>query len=731
MKKHLFLLAAVVVLYCAWTVSPVLAHAIFLHSNPAPNAVLASSPAQVEIYFSETLQPGLSSIAVYDSNGAVVDLGDVRVDPNDATRLTVSLRSLSDGVYTVSWKVVSATDGHFTTGSFPFAVGNVNSSDLAAVQPTSTASLPFSALLAKWLLLAALAVLAGRGCFEALVWNPALKATGDELTPEVRQPAIWDTLYQLGWIAVLVSSVVGLLSEAGQATGSELAWPWARETGLLLTESRLGVIWLVRLGLVLLGVWFVRSRPVAWKAWAGFAVSLALLFTVSLSSHAATEAHPVLPVLADWLHLLGMSFWFGGLAYLFTGLRELQRVSGVLRTRLTALSISRFSIMALFSVGVIGLTGLYAASLRVGTLDALETSLYGHVLFIKQGFVVALLLLAAINLLFISPRLKRDRIGNAGNVPLVMNFEKIVRAEIILACFLLLTVSLLTYLPPAKVNPPSSDLTAAVDNDDLRMEITISPGRVGQNTFTLHVLSNGQPLQSAKEILLRFTPGQSNIPPSEVQLIGQGNGDFVTKGSYVSLPGNWQIQAVVRRADKFDSYANFNFAISSPGSDNPDAATPKIVGGLLLLDGLLFGLLMLSTVKTPFLRLGAGALPAFLLVILGVITFMTPPAATNGQANPVLPDARSVAAGQALFSNYCVPCHGETGKGDGPLGLTLNPRPADLTYHAIAGIHTDAQLFEWISNGFPGSRMPAFKARLSDTDRWNLVNFIRTLAPKK
>ncbi len=75
-------------------------------------------------------------------------------------------------------------------------------------------------------------------------------------------------------------------------------------------------------------------------------------------------------------------------------------------------------------------------------------------------------------------------------------------------------------------------------------------------------------------------------------------------------------------------------------------------------------------------------------------------------------------------------CHGPTGKGDGPLGLTLVPRPADLTIHAVPGVHTDGQLYEWITNGFPGSAMPAWRNSLSDTDRWNLVNFIRTMAPK-
>ena len=62
------------------------------------------------------------------------------------------------------------------------------------------------------------------------------------------------------------------------------------------------------------------------------------------------------------------------------------------------------------------------------------------------------------------------------------------------------------------------------------------------------------------------------------------------------------------------------------------------------------------------------------------------------------------------------------------MGLTLNPRPADLTLHAVPGVHTDGTLWNWITNGYPGSVMPAFKSVLSDNDRWNLVNYIRTLA---
>lgn len=105
----------VVVLYSAWTVTTVYAHALLLRSTPQANAVLEKSPVQVELFFSEPLESNLSSIKVYDSNNLQVDVSDVRVDPSTPNRMTVSLRSLVDGIYTVTWKVVSSIDGHQTT----------------------------------------------------------------------------------------------------------------------------------------------------------------------------------------------------------------------------------------------------------------------------------------------------------------------------------------------------------------------------------------------------------------------------------------------------------------------------------------------------------------------------------------------------------------------------------------------------------------------------------------
>jgi mono/diheme cytochrome c family protein len=47
----------------------------------------------------------------------------------------------------------------------------------------------------------------------------------------------------------------------------------------------------------------------------------------------------------------------------------------------------------------------------------------------------------------------------------------------------------------------------------------------------------------------------------------------------------------------------------------------------------------------------------------------------------------------------------------------------------VPGVHSDAQLFEWITNGYPESPMPAFGQALAEAERWHLVNYIRTLVP--
>ncbi len=110
---------------------------------------------------------------------------------------------------------------------------------------------------------------------------------------------------------------------------------------------------------------------------------------------------------------------------------------------------------------------------------------------------------------------------------------------------------------------------------------------------------------------------------------------------------------------------------------------------------------------------------------------MTMPAdsATNGELpdNPIPTSDDSLATGALLYEQNCLVCHGPQGRGDGPAGLALNPPPADLSIHTEPGVHLDGQLYLWISEGVPGSAMPAFETLLTEDERWHLVNYIRSL----
>ena len=97
-------------------------------------------------------------------------------------------------------------------------------------------------------------------------------------------------------------------------------------------------------------------------------------------------------------------------------------------------------------------------------------------------------------------------------------------------------------------------------------------------------------------------------------------------------------------------------------------------------------------------------------------------------ANPVPADEISLGRGAELFAIHCKMCHGETGSGNGQIApFLLDKKPADLT-SAIVQDKSDGDLFLTVSNGKPNT-MPALNENLTVRERWDVINFIRTLKP--
>jgi mono/diheme cytochrome c family protein len=98
--------------------------------------------------------------------------------------------------------------------------------------------------------------------------------------------------------------------------------------------------------------------------------------------------------------------------------------------------------------------------------------------------------------------------------------------------------------------------------------------------------------------------------------------------------------------------------------------------------------------------------------------------------NPVASGAASIAAGKAAFQKNCRFCHGAEAKGNGPMAPE-GTHPSDLTDEKWDRGSTDGEIFAVIRDGAgPKFEMKGYKSKMSDTDMWNVVNYIRSLQAK-
>src|ERR1035437_1343159 len=118
------------------------------------------------------------------------------------------------------------------------------------------------------------------------------------------------------------------------------------------------------------------------------------------------------------------------------------------------------------------------------------------------------------------------------------------------------------------------------------------------------------------------------------------------------------------------------------------------------------------------------AITGFFFLLSAGLMAQTPwvaPKEADALKNPVANNATTAAEAKKLYNQLCTVCHGDKGKGDGIAAAGLNPKPANHTSDKVQN-QTDGAIFWKLTNGRPP--MAAYASTLSETQRWELVNYI-------
>jgi copper transport protein len=334
------------------------AHAALLKMDPAPGAILTTSPKEIRLTFSEEVLPGISSLVLVQVDGTELNLRGAN-DSHDVHILIAALPLLPPGGYVVQWKVTSA-DGHPVSGSYSFVVAAspVASSTalVGAHKPSSAESLPIVGPVLRGLGMTALLALTGMLAF-------LTRAEGD------RGPAVRPTMQWLGALA-LVALFLQLVVWASSVEGP--SWHAVLDSG----PGRLEQLRVIFALLLFISVLSASKRSL------GFLFGLGALFVSATIGHPAT-VHPLISIPVMFVHLVAVAFWLGGVSWLIA-----HRAEPTVRVLIEAARVSNAAFFA--AIGVI-VTGVVEAMLLLTGLSDLTSTVYGALILAKIVGLLALI----------------------------------------------------------------------------------------------------------------------------------------------------------------------------------------------------------------------------------------------------------------------------------------------------------------------------------------------------
>jgi copper transport protein len=550
----------------------VLGHSQLVTSAPAAGEVVATSPAELRLVFSEPIEPTYTRLDLIGPDGATVAASIGAPDPADRYTLIAPLPALADGVYTVNWRALSAADGHTTSGFFTFGVGDVRppaqggsptvvGGSIHAGHDATTAFLETESRI-----VGDLGILLASG-LPIIAWAV------------LRDPlSVGTAKVVAGALALAAVGAGGLLVLGGSQIGSDpVAYATEARTGqILLARTFLGAV-------VAVVIWLAAPVRPRFGLVVGSLAGLAGLILLAISSHAAGYGSPA-PVVAIAVHLMAVATWLSGLLVV-----AWLAVTGAPPGRTLPTFVPRFSALALVSVGLIGLTGVYADWVHARTLASLDTP-YSTTLVAKTGLALAAFALGGLN--YLSGGRKGDR-----------RFRPRVAAEAGLALTVLVAAGVL-----ASGSPPAGELPVAIAPTASSTAfagpapvLELAPGRPGPTRF-LVTLDAAAAHETVELQLQRLD--QSGESRLELAPLASGDRQFAAAGGFLPTGSHWDASVVLRDHEGSElSRTRYSFALDATGVSEgraTPAVDPAVVVAVTLLVSAALGLAF---------ALGGGTLP--------------------------------------------------------------------------------------------------------------------------